>query len=200
MKQSENIQSKHAKYATGNPISRYLVNNFLANMRQLAESIEFSNIFDAGCGEGMVLKSLEDIMKEKDCRAIDLEPAEVRDATINLPFCKVEVGSIYNIPEQDNKRELVICSEVLEHLEEPAKGIKELHRICSRYAILSVPNEPIWRILIMARLSYLPSLGNTPGHLNHWSSKSFKAFIAPYFKVIEVRKPLPWTMVLAEKI
>jgi len=59
-----------------------------------------------------------------------------------------------------------------------------------------VPREPIWRILNMARGKYWRALGNTPGHLQHWSRSGILGLLAEHFEIVEVRTPLPWTMVL----
>jgi hypothetical protein len=48
----------------------------------------------------------------------------------------------------------------------------------------------------MARGAYLRELGNTPGHLNHWSKRSFVSLLSRYGKVEHVRSPFPWTMLL----
>ncbi|MDG2169878.1 MAG: hypothetical protein P8L44_18365, partial [Opitutales bacterium] len=62
--------------------------------------------------------------------------------------------------------------------------------------VFSVPREPIWRILNMARFKYLGDWGNTPGHLNHWSLNSFtKSVTENGFEIVEVLNPFPWIMV-----
>jgi hypothetical protein len=48
----------------------------------------------------------------------------------------------------------------------------------------------------MARGAYVKDLGNTPGHLNHWSRKSFVALLSQHGTVEEIRSPFPWTMLL----
>jgi hypothetical protein len=53
----------------------------------------------------------------------------------------------------------------------------------------------------MSRGKYLRSFGNTTGHLNHWSSKDLIRIIEHKFgRVINIEKPLPWTIILAKKI
>jgi hypothetical protein len=48
----------------------------------------------------------------------------------------------------------------------------------------------------MARGAYLKDLGNTPGHLNHWSKRSFVGLLSRHGTVVEARTPFPWTMLL----
>ena len=193
------MKSKHAKYYTINPISGVLVKNFFKRITELYLGIDVESVFDGGCGEGFILNTLYKARPAKSWYAIDIDTDEVKDAVINLPFCDVRQANLYEIPFEDNSFDLVICSEVLEHLENPGKALNELYRICRRYAILSVPREPLWRIMNIARFSYWSRLGNTPGHLNHWTRSSFIKLVSKYFKILEIRSPLPWTMILGEK-
>lgn len=199
MEQSKFKESKHFKYSTGNKISQFLVNGFYRSIHKELKEVNFNSLIDLGCGEGMLLHSLTDIIQKKHCCAIDFNEDEVKDATINLPFCNVKQASIYNVPFESEIFDLVICTEVLEHLETPELALEEIYRLSNKYILVSVPREPIWRLLNICRFSYIKSFGNTPGHLNHWSTSSFKRFISKKFKIISVSKPLPWTIILAEK-
>ena len=107
-----------------------------------------------------------------------------------------QVRSVYDVQADRDVADLIVCCEVLEHLEEPRRALEALRRIVTGHLILSVPREPIWRLLNIARLKYIVDLGNTPGHLQHWSAQRFTALAAEYFDVLAVRKPLPWTMLL----
>jgi hypothetical protein len=92
----------------------------------------------------------------------------------------------------------MICCEVLEHLEEPRLALEKIRQLGPEFAIFSVPREPLWRITNMARFKYLSDLGNTPGHLQHWSKKGFITMIDACFEVVEIRSPYPWTMLLCK--
>jgi len=193
------LKSKHAKYYTANPISGRLVKFFFRNITELYLSVEAESIFDGGCGEGFILNTLNKARPVRSCYALDLDINEVKDASVNLPFCDVRQGSLYEIPFKDDSFDLVICSEVLEHLEDPGRGLHELHRVSRKYVILSVPREPVWRRLNIVRFTYWPEFGNTPGHLNHWTRYSFVKFVKKYFNILEIRSPLPWTLILGIK-
>lgn len=191
--------SKHAKYRDLNPISKYMVSGFFHSIRELFDATNPTTVLDVGCGESLVLKSLEDLMQGRSCYGIDHDPIEINDAKKNSPFCEFSVGSIYEIPFKDNFADLIFCTEVMEHLDHPDKALDELHRVTSNYAIFSVPNEPLWRILNMARFKYLSNLGNTPDHWNHWSSGAFKRFVGRKFTIIKELNPIPWNCLLCRK-
>lgn len=194
-----NKRSKHLKYKTKNVISKYLVNVFYKKTYYLIKNIEFNTIADLGCGEGHLFSYLEFLIKNKKCFALDFDINEVKDAKNNLPFCDVRQGSLYKLPFDDSSFDLVLCTEVLEHLEEPNIAVDEIFRVSKRYVLLSVPNEPLWRLMNVLRFAYLKDLGNTPGHINHWSINSFKKIVLKKFKILKTSYPLPWIIILAEK-
>jgi Methyltransferase domain len=91
---------------------------------------------------------------------------------------------------------LIVCCEVLEHLEDPEAALETIARLARPWAIVSVPREPMWRALNLARLSYVSRLGNTPGHLQHWSRRGFVRFLERRLELVELHSPLPWTIAL----
>jgi len=187
------------KYLSKNPISQRLVNQFNQTIKNILTGLEFSNLVDIGCGEGVVLKMLEKYVCNKNCIGIDIDPSNIKLSKGNAPFCKYKIGNIYNLPFNENSFEIVMCLEVLEHLEKPEKALSELYRVNSKYVIISVPREPVWRVLNMARGKYWKDLGNTHGHINHYNSKEIVNLIKKQFKILRVLKPLPWTIVLGQK-
>ena len=92
--------------------------------------------------------------------------------------------------------DLAAAIEVLEHVPDPAHTVSEMARCAQRHLLVSVPREPLWRMLNLARGAYVSELGNTPGHLNHWSRRSFVRLLSRHGEVLEIRSPFPWTMLL----
>ena len=102
-----------------------------------------------------------------------------------------------NLPFEDGEFELAAAIEVLEHVPDPGHTVAEMARVArGGHLLVSVPREPLWRMLNVARGAYVKELGNTPGHLNHWSRKSFAELLGRHGQVQEVRSPFPWTMLL----
>ena len=79
---------------------------------------------------------------------------------------------------------------------EPEATLAEMARVARGHLLVSVPREPLWRGLNMARGAYWRDLGNTPGHVNHWSKRGFVSLLSRYGTVEEARSPFPWTMLL----
>ena len=79
---------------------------------------------------------------------------------------------------------------------DPEQTLAEMARVTREHLLVSVPREPLWRALNLARGAYVRDLGNTPGHVNHWSRRSFLRLLSRHGEVVEARSPFPWTMVL----
>jgi hypothetical protein len=105
--------------------------------------------------------------------------------------------SIYDLDPERDAAPLVVCCEVLEHLEQPEVGLRRLAAVAAPYALLSVPREPLFRTLNFLRGAHVKDFGNSPGHLQHWSKRAFVRFTARELQAMEVRSPLPWTLLLA---
>jgi len=105
---------------------------------------------------------------------------------------------VYDLDENSDTAELILCCEVLEHLDNPQQALSIIEKLSNPYFIVSVPREPIWSILNMFRGKYLQSFGNTPGHIHHWSKKEFVYLVSKYANIIEIRSPLPWTILLCK--
>ncbi|MEW6740146.1 MAG: class I SAM-dependent methyltransferase [Nitrospirota bacterium] len=189
------------KYKTKNPIGRYLVARFLETIKENIISITepISSILEIGCGEGF-LASYINSFGIASVEACDFSETIINVARNNFAGSNINffAKDIYDFKESDMK-DLIICCEVLEHLEYPEKALKNLVDISGKYCLLSVPNEPLWRFLNLGRFKYIAQFGNTPGHINHWSSKEFCSLVSKYFDIMKVNNPLPWTVVLCKR-
>lgn len=189
------------KYGSQNPIARALMNGFFGAFDELSGKTTAKTAFEVGCGEGEL--SLRLLGRGVDVRGCDLEAQSVAEANARALAHghgeRFAVRSIYDLADGEIAADLIVCCEVLEHLPDPRGGLERLAAQRAEHFLMSVPREPIWRALNCARGKYLADFGNTPGHLQHWSRKGFLDFVGSAFEIIEVRTPLPWTMVLARK-
>jgi hypothetical protein len=72
-----------------------------------------------------------------------------------------------------------------------------LSRVAARALLLSVPNEPSWRISHLLAGRDIRRLGDTAGHINHWSTRSFANLVSEYGRLETVERVFPWTLAVA---
>lgn len=188
------------KYGTKNPIARYLMNGFLESVASLVGEVQAETAHEVGCGEGNLSIFLAQRYPQVRFRGSDFSRQVVDVARANAAREKLTIdfraNSLYDLTAAADSADLIICCEVLEHLEDPERALKIVAKLARKNLILSVPREPIWRVLNMARGKYLKDLGNTPGHLQHWSKAGFLRMVSGYAEIVKTLSPLPWTVVL----
>ena len=186
------------KYGSTNPVVRRLMAGFERTLDELFTQAAPASVLDVGCGEGVLTEQWAQRIAPGRVVGIDLEDPKLAAEWAgrqrpNLTFSPMEVE---RLQFADDEFELVAATEVLEHVTDPERALAEMARVAARYLLVSVPHEPLWRVLNVARGAYLRQLGNTPGHLNHWTRRSFAGLLSRYGDVIETRAPFPWTMLL----
>lgn len=197
-----NIGGNHYdKYHTSNPIARALMNGFLGTFDELTGMCDARTSYEVGCGEGeLSLRLAERGLQVQGC---DLEADTVAEANINannrgLNDSPFSTRSLFDLTSNDITVDLLLCCEVLEHVDDPNTALDALADLSIERVLFSVPREPIWRALNMARGKYLTDLGNTPGHIQHWSTAGFVRLLETRFDILELRTPLPWSMALCQ--
>jgi 2-polyprenyl-3-methyl-5-hydroxy-6-metoxy-1,4-benzoquinol methylase len=186
------------KYGTSNPVARFLMKRFFGAVEELVASTQAREIHEVGCGEGHLSRLLA--RKGLSVRGTDFSGQIIVKAGALAQEEGIEVAyraaSIYELTPQVDSAPLVVCCEVLEHLEHPDEALEILAHLAKPYLLVSVPREPVWRMLNLLRGKYVLHFGNTPGHVQHWSRPAFLRLLRGYFDIIEVRCPLPWTIAL----
>ncbi len=126
------------------------------------------DIIDVGVGPGVFIKLLFDILSEKKCNfsitGIDNSNSSIKKCQELIPTGYFKLDDIFNISYGDEKFDLVICTEVLEHIQFVKKAIDELYRICrpNGHVIITVPNG---------------KYDSWIGHINFWSEGEFKELL-----------------------
>ncbi len=188
------------KYESGNPLVRRLMQRFARGFDELAALSGATLAHEVGCGEGYLCERL--LTAGFHVKGSELSPDVVAVAKARLAhhpgLIGLKAASIYDLQPRQDAAGLIVCCEVLEHLPDPDAALDILAGLADPWLLTSVPHEPWWRILNAARGKYLAHLGNTPGHLQHWSRTGFQRFLNQRFDIVASRPVFPWTMFLAK--
>jgi len=188
------------KHMSKNPLQKLLIKNYYNNLLKIIKKINPESILDVGCGEGFTLDTLRKNKIGKKIIGIDNSKESIRIGKILFPKVKINHASIYDMPFPNNSFDLVICTEVLEHLKTPSLAIEEVKRVSRGNILISVPNEPFFMLGNFLRGKNMEKLGNDPEHINHWTAFSFSSFLKTQdLKIISVKLPFPWILIFCKK-
>lgn len=187
------------KYGSSNPLIRRLMSDFRATVNDLLAIAAPASVLDVGCGEGVLTYDWAQRLSPARVVGLDLpDPGLQRQwgdrRAHNLEF---RAGTAQSLPFAADEFDLVAAIEVLEHVSDPGRVLDQMAGVAHRHLLVSVPREPLWRVLNLARGAYIGRLGNTPGHVSHWSRRGLVRLLKGYGEIVELRSPLPWTVVLA---
>jgi 2-polyprenyl-3-methyl-5-hydroxy-6-metoxy-1,4-benzoquinol methylase len=190
------------KYGSKNPIVKWMMNGFDSSVERFVERANPKTIHEVGCGEGYWVNKwngngLKAVGSDFSHEVISIARENALAASLSSEVFTAK--SIYDLQSGVDNADLIVCCEVLEHLEDPDKAMQILQTLVDKYLIISVPREPIWCALNMVRGRYIKSFGNTPGHIQHWTKNSFCNFVGKYFNIVDIASPLPWSILLCER-
>jgi 2-polyprenyl-3-methyl-5-hydroxy-6-metoxy-1,4-benzoquinol methylase len=188
------------KYGSASPVVRRLMAGFERSLIGLLEQAAPTTLLDVGCGEGVLTERFAARLAPGEVVGVDLEDPGLRAQWTardrrhaNLHFTAMAAE---HLGYADSAFDVVCATEVLEHVADPPVVLHEMARVSAGWLLVSVPSEPLWRILNLARGAYVGALGNTPGHRQHWTSGGVRRLLARHGEVVALRHPRPWTMAL----
>jgi ubiquinone/menaquinone biosynthesis C-methylase UbiE len=184
------------KYGSSNAIVRRLVSSFLVELDALVATAAPATLLDVGCGEGIVTRRMAATSGAR-ATGLDVDSPRLRAIWAAHPGVEYVVGDAQALPFGDDAFDVVSLVEMLQLVPDAERAVAEAARVARRAVIVTVPREPLWRILNVARGTYLRALGDTPGHVHHWSRRAIADLVAARANVDAVRSATPWTLILA---
>ncbi len=170
------------KYMTKNPLKRRMVQKLNQKIIStiggfLSDDIAGTSILDAGCGEGFIDALMLKNYPDMKITGIEYTSEAIQIAKQMNPSVKYIQGDITNIQLEDNNFDIVLCTEVLEHINHPETAFNEILRVSKKHLLITVPHEPWFRVGNLLVLKNFTRLGNPIDHINHWNINSFRRFI-----------------------
>jgi SAM-dependent methyltransferase len=182
------------KYRSGNPVVRFLVARFLRRVADVVVAQRPRRVLEVGCGEGIVLAHLAARLPGTRFEGLELDEGALRQARARCPAVPVVRGDACHLPFGDGSFDLVVCLEVLEHLPDPRRALREARRVASHGCLLSVPHEPYFRLGNFLRGKNVTRLGDPSDHRQHWSADGFARFCGQELSVRARTGAFPWLL------
>lgn len=186
------------KHGSRNPLIGFVMQRFHSRLLDAIRAERPESILDVGCGEGNTTHIVAEGTRTPIV-GIELEELAL-DRRVRSRTANFVLGSAYQLPFAASSFDLVMATEVLEHLDDPRAAVIESARVARSTCLFTVPREPLFRAANMARGAYLSDFGNTPGHIQHWSLRSLRRFLEDCgFADIEVSASQVWSLAVCQK-
>ncbi|MHB1342585.1 MAG: class I SAM-dependent methyltransferase [Coriobacteriia bacterium] len=169
-----------------------LVSRFRERVVRLVVDAQPTTVLEVGCGQGWLLRDIATALPGVALTGIDIRTETIEFARTLVPTATLLVGDGARLPFPDTSFDVVVCSEVLEHVEDPDTVLQEMVRVGRGHDVLSVPHEPWFWAANLVRGKYLSTLGNCPGHIHHWSSRGFRHLLEAAYRDVRVETRFPW--------
>jgi ubiquinone/menaquinone biosynthesis C-methylase UbiE len=168
------------KYRSKSRLYQWHLRAFHEALYQMLRRTDAELVLDAGCGEGFVTTYLARRDPSLRITGVDVKEDAIAYARDHFgDLATFRTGSVYKLPFSDNSFDAIVCSEVLEHLDDPVRPLDEFKRVARRHVLITVPREPYFKWL--NDLGRGLRLSPDPGHVNFWTKKTFQDFINGQF-------------------
>jgi len=111
----------------------------------LSEIVKTNEVLEVGCGRGFYLKALKEINSKIKITGIDLNQKYLKIAKkyVDNKDVKIIKGDVTNLKFNNESFDGIIASEILEHIKNDKKALKEINRVLkpNGLVMISVPNQ-----------------------------------------------------------
>jgi 2-polyprenyl-3-methyl-5-hydroxy-6-metoxy-1,4-benzoquinol methylase len=188
-------QFETKKYRAKNPIKRKLIKRFVAKLHELFESgSPPRSVLEIGVGEGFLSGFLADRYPAIEFTGVDLNQQDLELLAKKFPRIKRYCANIYDLSALPGGYDLIICAEVLEHVDEPERALEQIVKLAPQRVILTVPHEPWFMLSNLAMGKNITRLGNDSEHVNHFTVGSFRKLLSRKFELSRVTTSYPWIL------
>jgi SAM-dependent methyltransferase len=141
--------------------------------KEISDQYDLKSVIDIGCGSGFKLLKY---FRDYETIGLDVpETCEVLQKRYPNRQWAVSDFSAVETPKAD----LVITSDVIEHVPDPDALLQFILRIAPRYVVLSTPDRNLLRLGTHDGPPYNPT------HLREWSMAELHAYLSVYFEIEE---------------
>lgn len=188
-------QFQTKKYRAKNPVKRRLIARFVDRVTELFhEGGAPRSVLEIGVGEGFLSGHLSGIHPGTKFSGIDIQASDLELLRAKFPQIEAHQGSIYDLSGLPGGYDLIICAEVLEHLERPEDALDQIVKLAPERVLLTVPHEPWFMLSNLAMGKNVRRFGNDIEHCNHFTVPSFRKLLSSRFELTTVTTSYPWIL------
>lgn len=157
-------------YWSKNIIERFIWQSKLTTVKKILKTIPYQRVLDVGCGDGELLRTIRSASRYT---GIDISPTQIAYMRSHMKeLRRLHTGPIsllrsdaIPLPFPSQSFDLVLACDVLEHVLDPLRLIKDIKKVLKPkgFALLSIPNEPLWEVMRLAALRWPP---RSPDHVS----------------------------------
>lgn len=128
-------------------------------------------VLDVGCFVGILLRDVHKANSLLRLYGVDISPQAIEFAKENVPSGEFIAAEVPPLPYKDASFDVILCTETLEHLDEPVKLIEEVKRVLKPGGefIVSVPEGDM----------------KCDEHMTIYSLQSFIEQISPHLDLVK---------------
>lgn len=106
---------------------------------------EGGKFLDVGCHSGLFTEKVVSKLKPTEVHGIDVSKSAILKAKKRVKMGNFQVADAHKLPFKSNYFDVVICLEMLEHVDNPVKVMSEIYRVMKKggYGIVLVPSDNI---------------------------------------------------------
>lgn len=180
------------KYQSHNPVVQFLLRRFFRQLVRQVTELQPKTVIDLGCGEGVVANVLLKYLGRIQYLGYDKDAVAIREAGRRNPDAVFRRTDIFDLQPAPDSADVILCLEVIEHIEDTDKLLKHIARLRANHLIVSVPWEPFFRLGNLCRGQYLRRLGNHPEHIHCFGTRSLRTALTRHFQEVRVERSFPW--------
>lgn len=135
-------------------------------------------MLDVGCGDGRLAREIKHVLPRVVVHGCDLSVAALNRAEGLDRRYAVDLN-VDRLPEPDGSLDLVVASEVIEHVIDPGRAVAEFHRVLrpGGHVLITVPNVAFWRFRLEALRGGVPSVTADARHLHSFNAALLNALV-----------------------
>lgn len=177
--------------------TKRIANLFIKNILKTLKEFNAKSILDIGCGTGYITKKIKDSL-DVEIVGCDINTNRLSIAS-KLFGEELVTADITELPFKDSSFDAVIALEIIEHLNDVNAAISEIKRVSKNYVIITVLNEPFFRLANFLRGKNIKTFGNIPDHIHQFNKHSLEKALSKHFSKVQVKNnAIFWIMAISE--